>query len=98
MKKYLIAALFLIPLTAWAVDKFLDYQFNENVTIRISNIPCKIPNIDKKKFELAAVARRIDGQFLFGCYTHEKDDIIIQWAGGDQTKLPANYFLIEPNT
>lgn len=98
MKKWLIALLLAIPITVFAVDKFLDYQFNENVVIRISNIACKVPDIDKKKFQFSVVARRADNQYLFGCYTHEADNIIIQWAGGDQTILPANVFLIKPET
>lgn len=101
MKKLLIALLLAVPLTAWAVDKFLHYQFNEKVMITISNIPCKVPDIDAKKFPYAAVAKRVDGQFLFGCFGNKGDDIVIQWAGGDQTIVPANYFLaekLEPNT
>jgi len=100
MKK-LLSVLLLLPLSVLAADKFLDYKFNENVLIRISNIPCKVPGIDAKKFELSVVAKRIDNQYLFGCFTHKGDDIVIQWAGGDQTVLPANNFLaekIEPNT
>lgn len=100
MKKLLLGLL-LLPLSVLAADRFLEYKFNENVVIRISNIPCKVPGIDAKKFEFAVVARRIDSQFLFGCFTHKGDDIVIQWAGGDQTILPANFFLaekIEPNT
>ena len=91
----------LLPLSVFAADKFLDYKFNENVVIRISNIPCKVPGLDAKKFEFSVVARRIDSQYLFGCFTHKGDDIVIQWAGGDQTVLPANNFLAEktePNT
>lgn len=101
MKKWLIALLLIAPLTVWAVDKFLQYQFNENVIIKISNIPCKIPAIDNKKYPYAALAKRSDNQYLFGCFTNEGDIIVIQWAEGDQTRLPANYFLgekVEPNT
>ena len=95
MKKLL---LFLIPLTAYAGDNFLSYQFNENVTITISNIECKVPTY-KAKFPYSVVAKRIDGQFIFGCFTHDKDDIVIQWAGGDKSVFPANYFLMmKPDT
>lgn len=98
MKKIFLVVLLAVPLIAWGVDKFLDYKFNENVTITISNIPCKVPAIDKNKFPFAVVAKRIDGQFLFGCFGHTGDTIDIQWAGGgDQTHLPASVFL-EPNT
>lgn len=80
-----------------AEDKFLSMQFNKNVVIRISNIDCPVKQL-KSKFPFAAVATRKDGQHLFGCYTHDQDNIIIQWAGGDQSVLPANAFLqnIEP--
>ena len=71
MNKYLLFALLAIPITAYAVDKFLHHKFNENVVITISNIACKAPDVDKKKFPFAAVAKRIDGQFLFGCFTHK---------------------------
>ena len=100
MKRWLIALLLAIPITAIAVDKFLQYQFNEHVVIKISNIPCTVPSIDAKKFPYAALAKRSDNQYLFGCFTNVKDDIVIQWAEGDQTRLPANYFLgekVEPN-
>ena len=96
--KFVLGALLLVPLAAYAVEKFLDYQFNENVVIRISSIPCKVPDIDSKKFPLAVVAKRSDNQYLFGCYTHKGDDIVIQWAGGDQTILPANSWLAKPDT
>lgn len=93
MKKLLLVLGLISPTLGLADDKFLDYQFNERVTIRISNIPCKVPSLSQKQYPFAVVARRIDGQFLFGCYTHKGDDIVIQWAGGDQTVLPANAFL-----
>lgn len=101
MKKWLIVLLLAIPITAYAVDKFLHHQFNKNVIVTISNIACKVLTINAKEFPYAAVAKRTDGQFLFGCFTNKGDDIVIQWAGGDQTILPANYFLaekLEPNT
>ena len=50
-----------------------------------------------KKYPYAAVAARIDKQYMFGCFTHKGDDIVIQWAGdgSDQTILPANAFLMD---
>lgn len=91
--KYLIAALcgFFISV-AIADEKWLEYKFNDNVVIRISNVPCPIKEL-KSKFPYGAVAIRADGQYLFGCFTHEKDDLIIAWAGGDTSRFPANYFL-----
>jgi hypothetical protein len=104
MKKLLLALL-LIPLVAYSADKFLHYKFNDKVVITISNIPCPIKDL-KDNYPNAVVASRIDGQHLFGCYTHHEDNIVIQWAnGGDKTELPANVFLIgqpseelKPNT
>jgi hypothetical protein len=91
MKKLLVILL-LIPSIALGANKYLHYKFNDNVVITISNVACPIPEL-KKDYDLAVIATRKDGQHLFGCYTHKGDDIIIQWAGGDQTKLPANVFL-----
>ena len=97
MKKLLLALLF-IPVVAYAADKFLYYKFNDKVVITISNIPCPIKEL-KAENPLAVVASRIDGQHLFGCYTHKDDTIVIQWAnGGDKTELPANVFLIDKPT
>ncbi|CAB4133087.1 hypothetical protein UFOVP250_36 [uncultured Caudovirales phage] len=103
MFQKLLVAIFLLVSTSvsFAEDKFLDYKFNDNVVIRISNIPCRVPGVDNKKFEFSVVAKRIDNQYLFGCFTHKGDNIVIQWAGGDQTVVPANVFLtehLEPNT
>ena len=99
MKKVLLIVLLIVPLTVFAVDKFLHYKFNDKVVITISNIDCPLPKL-KKDFPLAVVASRVDGQKLFGCFSHNGDEIVIQWAAGDQTKLPANVFLqeLEPNT
>ena len=95
MKKLFLIGLFLCS-AAFAADKFLKYKFNDNVEIIISNVVCPIKSL-KDKYEWAVVANRIDGQHLFGCFTHKGDDIVIQWAGGDQTILPANAFL-QPDT
>jgi hypothetical protein len=77
----------------YAADKFLTYHFNKNVVIKISNVPCPIKDM-KAKYPLAVVATRIDGQHLFGCFTHEGDDIVIQWSAGDKSIFPANVFLV----
>ena len=76
-------------------DKFLHYKFNPRVVLTISNIDCLIPDV-KNLFPYAAIATRDDGQRLLGCYKNEGDDIIIQWYHGDQTKIPANAFLLDP--
>ena len=97
MKKYLAALTAFFALNAQAEDKFLSYQFNENVIIRISSIACPVKSISKD-FQFAVVALRKDGQTLPGCFTHEGDNIVIQWLGGDKTILPANVFLFKPDT
>lgn len=79
----------------YAADKFLTYHFNKNVVIKISNVPCPVKEI-KAKYPWAVVATRIDGDHLFGCFTHEGDNIVIQWAAGDKSVFPANVFLVNP--
>lgn len=97
MKSYIAALTAFFAMAAQAEDKFLSYQFNENVIIRISSIACPVKSISKE-FQFAVVALRKDGQVLPGCFTHEKDDIVIQWIQGDKTILPANVFLMKPDT
>ena len=97
MKPYIAALSAFFMLNAYAEDKFLSYQFNENVIIRISNIACPVKSISKD-FQFAVVAIRKDGEILPGCFTHDKDNIVIQWIKGDQTVLPANVFLMKPDT
>ena len=96
--KYLIAALSaFFVFTVHAEDKWLEFKYNENVVIRIANVVCPIKNL-KKDYPNGAVAIRADGQYMFGCFNHQGDDIVIQWAGGDKSIFPANYFLMKPNT
>lgn len=97
MKKLFFIGLFLSVAAIATEERFLSYQFNQNVVIRISNVECPLKTI-KKQFPWAAVAMRADGQYLFGCFNHKSDDIVIQWAAGDQSIFPANYFLVKPNT
>ena len=97
MKPYIAALTAFFALNVYAEDKFLSYQFNENVVIRISSIACPVKSISKE-FQFAVVALRKDGEILPGCFTHEKDDIVIQWIQGDKTILPANVFLMKPDT
>lgn len=97
MKPYIAALTAFFALNVYADDKFLSYQFNENVVIRISSIACPVKSISKE-FQFAVVALRKDGEILPGCFTHEKDDIVIQWIKGDKTILPANVFLMKPDT
>ena len=95
--KYFIAALSaFFVFNAYAEEKWLEFKYNENVVIRIANVVCPIKQL-KKDYPNGAVAIRADGQYMFGCFTHKDDDIVIQWAMGDKSIFPANYFLMKPN-
>ena len=89
----------LLTFSAYAETPILSYKYNDNVVISIANVPCPHKEI-AKEYPFGAVAKRIDGQFLFGCFKKENEnDIKIQWIGGDISTIPANYFLqkhIEP--
>lgn len=97
--KYLLSGLTVSLLMVSIVNagEVLSYKYNDKVVISIANVPCPHKEI-KKEFPYGAVAKRIDGEFLFGCFKKEDNDTIkIQWMGGDSTVIPANYFLsIEP--
>lgn len=97
MKKTLAALTAFFVLNANAENKFLSYQFNDNVVITISSIACPVKKLSKD-FQFAVMATRKDGDHLPGCFTHEGDNIVIQWIGGDKTILPANVFLMKPDT
>jgi len=71
----------------------LHYNYNENVTIWISNQPCTDPKLIKL-FPWAAEAVRKDGEILKGCFNGENNTVTIQWIGGDRSKFPADNFLI----
>ena len=73
--------------------KKLYYQYNDKVVVWITNQPCANKKISKE-YPYLAMATRIDGDILPGCYTNVNDDIKIQWAGGDFSIFPANVFLI----
>lgn len=96
MKKLLLLLL-AVPLLTHAEEgpKVLHYKYNQNVVISIAHVACPF-NAIKKEFPYGAVASRIDGEKLFGCFNHEGDTIVIQWNGGDKTRIPADYFLQPP--
>jgi hypothetical protein len=96
MKKLLIILGLCLNTVALAeAFKYLHYRFNQNVVVTISNIPCPLPEL-KDLYPLTAVATRVDGERLLACYTHEGDEIVIQWYKGDKSRFPANVFLINP--
>ena len=82
-----------VNLNAEQSVKKLHYNYNQNVTIWISNQPCTNARI-RNQFPWAAEAVRKDGDILPGCFNGENDTVTIQWIGGDQSRFPANYFLI----
>ena len=93
MKKLFLLWL-LLSSVAVAAPQYMRMQFNENVQLIISNMPCP-DKLLKDKYPFAAGAARIDGATLKGCYTHEGDLIVIQWVDGDQTRIPADAFLAQ---
>ena len=77
--------------------KILSYQYNQNVVISISNIECPFPD-QVKEYPWTAVAIRVDGQKMVGCYKPLDENIIrIKWKGGYFSDLPANAFLVNPD-
>lgn len=90
MKK--LIGLLLVSTSAFAANNLLKYKFNDDIDIVISNLSCPFKEL-KQQYPLAVVADRSDGQRKFGCYTYKKDDVIIQWFGGDKTILPSKYFI-----
>jgi hypothetical protein len=96
MKKLLLIIGLCLSTSAIAeAYKYLHYKYNQNVIITISNIACVLPEL-KDLYPLTAVATRIDGNRLLACYTHEGEDIVIQWYKGDTSRFPANVFLSNP--
>jgi len=102
MGKMMLAkiSLFLIFVTliSYAEEpvKKLHFNFNDNVTIWISNQPCELKKY-KEKFPWSAKAVRKDGEVLEACFNGEGDSIHIQWEKGDHSIFPANYFLNNKN-
>lgn len=80
--------------------KALKFQLNDHVAVFISNQPCSIKKF-KGKYPLDAAAVKLTptrAEVLGGCYTHEGDDIVIQWDDikgrpSDTSRFPANLFL-----
>lgn len=103
--RYIAIALLALPFNALAEDKFLYYHFNEKTVIIISNVPCVLDQY-KSQYPYTAVASRIDGARLVGCFKRENENNIkIQWQpingkASDFTVFPANLFLphIQPQS
>jgi len=91
--KYIILG-FVVSVNLFAAESVrkLHYNYNENVTIWISNQPCGLSKY-KKAFPWSAAAVRKDGEILEGCFNGADETIIIQWKDGDRSKFSANAFL-----
>lgn len=103
MKKFWIAILIALIPDANAADpiKTLNYDYNDIVTITISNVPCPLAKLAKTHPYTAIAVKFTDKEHtkvadaLNACWTHRNDDIEIQWMNGDKTYFPANYFLVK---
>jgi hypothetical protein len=87
----LIPLLLLLSMPALAEDKFLEYQYTPTVKIKISNIPCPLKKI-AKEYPFAAVAFRIDGTRMVGCYLVDTDEVAIMWSSGELRAFPVDKF------
>ena len=89
-----ISLLLLLSCVAVANEvRKLHYNYNDNVTIWISNQPCTDTRY-KNIYPWHAEAVRKDGEILKGCFNGENNTVTIQWIGGDTSKFPADNFLI----
>jgi hypothetical protein len=98
IQKYIFSIYLLsVSLHATASPQYLQYKYNDAVTIVISNVACPYPQF-KDKYPFASAAFRVDGEKLSGCFRKQDENLIeIQWYKGDTTVLPANAFLVNPN-
>ena len=102
MKKFWIAVLIALAPDGYTADvKTLSYQYNDIVTISISNVPCPVAKLAKTHQYVAIAVKFTDSTHtkladaMNACWTHKGDDIEIQWMGGDKSVFPANYFLVK---
>jgi hypothetical protein len=72
--------------------KKLHFNYNDKVTIWISNEACPLPQFSKQ-FPWKVEAVRVDGDIMIGCFNGENNTVTIQWNGGDRSMFPADYFL-----
>ena len=72
--------------------KKLHFNYNDKVTIWISNEECPLKQFSRQ-FPWKAEAVRSDGDIMVGCFNGESNTVTIQWKGGDRSIFPADYFL-----
>lgn len=102
MKKFWIVLLIALAPDGFAAEpRLLHYNYNEIVTITISNMPCPDPKLNKQYKYVAIAVKYADKEHtkvadtMNACWTNKGDDIEIQWVGGDKSVFPANYFLVK---
>ena len=102
MKKFWIAVLIALAPDGYAAEpRILSFDYNDIVTISISNVPCPVAKLAKTHQYVAIAVKFTDSTHtkladaMNACWTHKGDDIEIQWMGGDKSVFPANYFLVK---
>lgn len=76
--------------------KSYSFRYMDTVLINVTDEPCPEKSFSTI-FPQAALAQRIDGEYLGGCYRIEDDTIYIKWEDkfglkGEITPFPANGF------
>ena len=102
MKKFWIVLLIALAPDGYAADpKILSYDYNDIVTISISNMPCPATKFVKTHPYVAIAVKYTDknhaqvADTMNACWTHRNDDIELLWQNGDKSYFPANYFLLK---
>ena len=102
MKNFWIAILIALAPDGYAADpKILSYDYNDIVTISISNMPCPVAKLAKTNPYVGIAVKYTDkthtkvADTMNACWTHINDDIELLWQTGEKSYFPANYFLIK---
>ena len=102
MKKFWIAVLIALAPDGYAADvRTLSYNYNDIVTISISNVPCPVTKWVKTHPYVAIAVKYTDSTHtkvadtMNACWTHINDDIELRWQTGDKSYFPASYFLLK---
>jgi hypothetical protein len=88
IKMKTILFLVMIGVSFFAISKEvkkLHFNYNDKVTIWISNEACPLPQFSKQ------FPWKVD--IMLGCFNGENNTVTIQWNGGDRSMFPADYFL-----
>lgn len=104
MRKFWIAVLIALAPDGFAAEpRLLNYNYNDIVTITISNVACPLAKLAKTHPYVAIAVKFTDKEHvkvvdtMNACWTNKGDDIEIQWVGGDKSVFPANFFLVKGN-